>query len=55
MDGAQGISQKIANEAESVSASTEEQAATAQEMSDASRMLAGMAEKLQNDVAKFQL
>lgn len=55
LDEAKTISQETANEAQSVSASTEEQAATVHEMSEASRVLAELAQKLQNGVAKFQL
>lgn len=55
LEGAKTISQATANEAQSVSASTEEQAATVHEMSEASRVLAELAQKLQNGVAKFQL
>ena len=49
------ISQKSAEEAQNISASTEEQAATMQEMSDASRQLAELAQKLQNEVNQFKI
>ena len=49
------ISQKSAEEAQNISASTEEQAATMQEMSDASRQLAELAQKLQNEVSQFKV
>lgn len=55
LDGAKAISQDTTSEAQNVSASTEEQAATMHEMSEAARMLAELAQNLQNGIAKFQL
>ncbi len=49
------VSTNTANEAQSVSASTEEQASMMHEMSEASQSLAEMAQKLQNEIAKFKL
>ena len=49
------ISQNTTNEAQNVSASTEEQAATMHEMAEASRMLAELTQNLQNGIAKFKL
>ena len=51
----QQISKTTAGEAQAVSASTEEQAATMHEMSEASRALAELAQSLQNEVTKFKL
>jgi len=50
-----GLSKKAAEQSETVSAATEEQAASIQEISNASQSLAQMAEKLQNEIRKFQL
>ena len=55
LDSAKAISQDTTKEAQNVSASTEEQAATMHEMSEASRMLAELAQNLQNGIARFQL
>ena len=55
LDSAKAISQDTTKEAQNVSASTEEQAATMHEMSEASQMLAELAQNLQNGIAKFQL
>ena len=49
------MSTETAKEAQTVSASTEEQAATMHEMSQASQALAELAQSLQNEVAKFKL
>lgn len=51
----QRVSVEVANEAQNVSASTEEQAATMQEIVQASQSLADMAQKLQNEVNKFEV
>ena len=51
----QRVSVEVANEAQNVSASTEEQAATMQEIVQASQSLADMAQKLQNEVSKFRV
>ena len=51
----QRVSVEVANEAQNVSASTEEQAATMQEIVQASQSLADMAQKLQNEVNKFSV
>ena len=51
----QNLSQKSTEEAQNVSATTEEQAATIHEMSDASAKLAELAQQLQNEVMKFKI
>ena len=51
----QNISQKSEEEAQNVSASTEEQTATIHEMSDASSKLAELAQQLQNEIHKFKI
>ena len=51
----QNLSQKSTTEAQNVSATTEEQAATINEMSDASEKLAELAQQLQNEVHKFRI
>ena len=48
-------SQKAAEEAETVSAATEEQTASVQEIANASKSLAEMATELQNEVSRFKL
>lgn len=48
-------STKAAQEAETVSAATEEQSASVQEIANASKSLAEMASELQNEVSRFQL
>ena len=48
-------SQKAAEEAETVSAATEEQTASVQEIANASKSLAEMATELQNEVSRFRL
>ena len=55
MEIVQSISQKSTEEAQNVSAATQEQAATMHEMSDASSRLAELAQKLQNEVLKFKI
>ena len=50
-----GVSDKIAEEAETVSAATEEQSASMEEIAAASRALANMAENLQHVLARFKL
>ena len=49
------ISSKSAGEAESVSAATEEQLASMQEISSSSQALAQLAQELQQEVGKFKL
>ena len=49
------ISQKSTEKAQNVSAATEEQSATLNEMSDASSKLAELAQQLQNEVLKFKI
>ena len=49
-----GLSRKAAEESETVSAASEEQSASVQEISNASRNLASMAEDLQHTIAKFR-
>lgn len=55
LDSAKAISQSTTTEAQNVSAATEEQAATMHEMATAAQMLAELAQKLQNGIAKFKL
>lgn len=49
------LSKNAAEEAETVSAATEEQSASVQEIANASRSLARMAEELQTNIEKFQV
>ena len=49
------MSRSVASEAETVSASTEEETASMLEIADASRKLAEQAQDLQNALSKFQL
>lgn len=51
----QNVSFEVSSEAQTVSASTEEQSATMHEIVQASQALANMAQNLQNEVAKFQI
>jgi methyl-accepting chemotaxis protein len=55
MDSIKGISKKNSDEAQTVSAATEEQSASMQEVAAASRELASLATDLQNAVGKFKL
>lgn len=48
-------SQKFEDEAQSISASTEEQSATMHEVTDSSRQLATLAQNMQNEVQKFKV
>ncbi|MBO6178894.1 MAG: methyl-accepting chemotaxis protein [Selenomonadaceae bacterium] len=52
---ASSFSRDMANNAQSVSAATEEQAAMINDITDASESLANLAQQLQNDVTKFRL
>ncbi len=49
------FSRKMSNEAQSVSAATEEQSAMVNDITDASESLANLAQKLQDEVTKFKL
>ncbi|MBR2214692.1 MAG: methyl-accepting chemotaxis protein [Selenomonadaceae bacterium] len=49
------MSRKVANEAQTVSAATEEQTASMHEIADASRRLAEQAQELQNAIADFKI
>ena len=49
------MSRSVSDEAETVSAATEEQTASMHEIADASRSLAEMAQKLQEAVGKFKV
>ena len=49
------VSQDVASNAQTISAATEEQASIMHEISDASNDLAQMAQKLQDEVAKFKI
>ena len=51
----EGIGMNEASQAQSVSAATEEQSATMEEMASSSQVLANLAEELQQAVQKFQL
>ena len=55
IESVQKNSQKSAEDAQNISASTEEQAATMHEMADASNQLAILAQNLQNEVQKFKV
>lgn len=55
IESVQKNSQKSAEDAQNISASTEEQAATMHEMADASNQLAILAQNLQNEVQKFRV
>ena len=55
IESVQKNSQKSSEDAQNISAATEEQAATMHEMSDASNQLAILAQKLQNEINKFQV
>ncbi|MCR5757149.1 MAG: methyl-accepting chemotaxis protein [Selenomonas sp.] len=48
-------SQKFEDEAQSISASTEEQSATMHEVTDSSRQLATLAQNMQNEVQRFKV
>ena len=50
-----GLSKKSAGEAQSVSAATEEQLASMEEIATSSRALATLAQELQTAVAKFRV
>lgn len=52
---ASSFSRDMANNAQSVSAATEEQAAMINDITDASESLANLAQQLQNDVTQFRL
>ena len=49
------VSEKSADETQSISASTEEQSASVEEIAAASRALAKLAEELMSEVGKFKL
>ena len=49
------MSRNVASEAETVSAATEEETASMNEIASASRKLAEMAQNLQNAVVKFKI
>ena len=49
------LAQNTSEEAQSVSAATEEQTAMIHEMAEASRSLAGLAQNLQDEVSKFRM
>lgn len=55
MERVQALSQASTDEAQNVSAATEEQAATMQEMADSSRRLTELAQNLQNEIRKFKV
>ena len=55
IESVQQISQKTAEDAQNVSALTEEQSATIHEMSQSSNQLSILAQKLQNEVNKFKV
>lgn len=55
IESVQKISQKSAEDAQNISAATEEQAATMHEMAEASNQLAVLAQQLQNEVNKFKV
>ena len=55
MDSIRNISTKNSDEARTVSAATEEQSASMEEIASASRSLATLATDLQNAVQKFKL
>ena len=55
LNSVEKLSQDTASEAESVSAATEEQTAMVNEMADASRALAIMAQGLQDEIMKFKI
>ena len=55
MDSVQKISRKSSEDAQTISASTQEQAATIHEMSESSNKLSVLAQKLQNEVNKFRV
>lgn len=55
MSNLQDQSRKFENEAQSISASTEEQTATMHEVTDSSRQLATLAQTLQNEVNTFKV
>ncbi|MBR5913937.1 MAG: methyl-accepting chemotaxis protein [Selenomonadaceae bacterium] len=55
LDSVQKISQKSEEEAQNISAATQQQAATMHEMSDAGRELASLAQKLQSEVSQFKI
>ena len=55
MNSVKKVSDHTAEEAQNVSAATEEQAATMHEISEASRTLAELAQQLQNEVQKFHI
>ncbi|MBQ1509800.1 MAG: methyl-accepting chemotaxis protein, partial [Selenomonadaceae bacterium] len=49
------MSRKVADEAQTVSAATEEQTASMHEIADASRKLAEQAQDLQNAIVEFKI
>ena len=55
MDGINESGREVAVETESVSAATEEQSASMDEIANASQMLAGLAQELQDSTTKFKL
>lgn len=55
IESVQKNSQKSAEDAQNISASTEQQAATMHEMANASNQLAVLAQNLQNEVSKFKV
>ena len=55
IDSVQKISRKSAEDAQNISASTQEQAATVNEMSESSGQLSILAQKLQDEVNKFKV
>ena len=55
IESVQKNSQKSAEDAQNISAATEEQAATMHEMADSSHQLAILAQELQNEVRKFKV
>ena len=55
MANVQTLSQKSTDEAQNVSAATEEQAATMQEMADSGQKLSDLAQNLQNEISKFRI
>lgn len=55
VDVINGLSKKVADEAQTVSAATEEQSASMEEIASASQHLAQMAQKLQETVGQFRI